>query len=47
MITVIVHGFKRDSELLEILTEIFANEMTPLLGFASVILERRRKWIQM
>lgn len=41
---VIAHGFKRESELLEILTEI--HEMTPLQGFAPVILGRRRKWVQ-
>lgn len=44
---VIVYGFQKDSELLEILTKISAHEMTPLPGFASVILGRRRKRVQM
>lgn len=43
---VIAHGFKRDSELLEILTEISAHEMMPLQGLAPVILGRRRKQVQ-
>lgn len=43
----IIYGFKRDLKLLEILTEVFANEMIPHLGFAPVILERGRKWVQM
>ena len=42
MIMVIIYGFKRESDLLKILPEIFTNEMTAYLGFASIILGRRR-----